>query len=108
MIAHDVLAEIKADPDCHDQTTWYCGTACCFAGHVIIEEYGKADNVSGMLGARIKHQNAPNDLKNRHGYVLVEDWATRILGLSEVKAQRLFYAGNMVEDLERLVNDYFG
>lgn len=92
-----VLAHIKAHPKTWNQEHWAwptpCGTAHCFAGHAVVR-------AGYHIVGQVAHHPTPGVPDEPARRV-----AKRILGLTDVEADRLFYCYNALEDLERIVEE---
>lgn len=96
---------IRDNPTEHDQGVFYrpsgCGTKACFAGHAILRTPGWRVSMRGPFGMALPV----------HALVRVTDWwvAGRIvLGLTVPEGDRLFDAGNTLEDLRHIIGDVYG
>lgn len=106
-----VLEHIHANPEEHDQNSWAvkkpsCGTTMCYAGttlhlagyRLLWEKIGE----SGELAAT----SAQNPQTGEVG--LIEDEASKLLGLTSWEANQLFYCWGDVAHLYEVVNRLTG
>lgn len=101
-LLEQTMRHIIDHPETHNQGIWVseCGTTACFAGwacllsemHSVI----KWKNFNG-IGDALWISNY--DTMNTY------DAATKILGLNGLEADRLFYTGNTVDDIQIIVKD---
>lgn len=95
-LAAEILAQIKADPESHDQELWgwatACGTTMCIAGwatylagksHFLVDEFARAHY--GVEEAHLSPIRSDNE------YKFIEDIAGTLLELSAEDALDLFY-----------------
>jgi hypothetical protein len=75
-----VMAHIEANPACHKQDTWHCGTSHCFGGWAQIMGGNKANDATVRRDARI------------------------FLGITEHEANKLFAASNTRPELRAMVD----
>lgn len=77
-----------------DQTSWACGTACCFAGKVVLEAGGT------FIFGDYLHANrcVLNGYEDR-----IEDAAIALLGIGDDDAEDLFSGGSDAYDIDRKV-----
>jgi hypothetical protein len=78
-----------------ERTGTACGTACCVAGRIVLEDGGKPNFWEG------RHTSRVPDGTETH----VEDYARQALGLSNSQASRLFEANNTLDDVLRIITD---
>jgi hypothetical protein len=104
--AEQVLAHIEANPEAHNQGTWWqefkgCGTAGCFAGwgvHLNIEGIQPLfDQLGNAQSFYVPGSNTP---------ILFEDAGMEVLGLTSERAEVLFDGYNSLEDLKLIVKCY--
>ena len=94
------LAYIEAHPDEHDQGTWRCGTAMCFAGHAAVLDGGVwAGPEHDELVAMREDPAEVRRLSSIGEVVHVEDRARRVLGLTGEEAYALFYRAATLDDV---------
>jgi len=104
-LAWAVLHHIERFPELWNQGTWHCGTQFCFAGHV-----------ANFTGARWVEDDEecvawePGDDPDEEwtGVTHCGDRAQRLLGLTNDRADFLFYARNKLPTLRKLVTKFFG
>jgi hypothetical protein len=93
----DVMHHIDTHPEEWDQTLWFCDTTACFAGHTAL--------ISGLhVNRRLSTVFAPEDRKWRRAASVAE----KLLGLDSCTADRLFCAGNTLDDLHQVVKELHG
>jgi hypothetical protein len=78
-----------------------CGTACCIAGKVAAEDGGKPRFPFGSI---VTGEVLMPDGTSHH----VRNYAKEALGLDEEQAERLFEAGNSLEDVLNLIAEFIG
>lgn len=59
-ILRDVANDIEAHPKKYDQSSW-CGTACCIAGHIVLNQGAK--RIKGF-GAHVLFENRERTVKH--------------------------------------------
>ncbi len=99
VLLKETYTYILEHPEEHNQRLWQtfgrdCGTAYCFAGmavHLAGLEMNRNDHVCGK-----EWENAPH----------INDVARKILGLEEDQAGQLFNAGNSIDDIRRLLENW--
>ena len=107
------LEHITAHPEEWDQTTWAterqgCGTAFCFAGHVVNSEGHEIVWESGgecdceWCGGTVSAEFCLVDGKPR----TISNVAMHALGLTRDQADTLFAGGNGLQVLYALANEY--
>lgn len=114
---HLIYKQIKADPDTWWQQAWAknfdksrsvghfvpegrCGTAYCFAGHVVVRAgYAIAWNAYGSSDLAVGEDGTTYAIN-----ALAED----ILGLEPDWADELFCASNDLEDIRRIITELTG
>lgn len=95
------LEHIKANPESWDQSSWFCGTAACFAGHACLLS---GDRPGPEIPFAFK--GAINDVITAEGVQkFTQDRAEELLGISQREADFLFYQDNRLGDLERMVDN---
>ncbi len=85
------LDTIKANPQHWDQQQWHCGTTHCFVGFAYLLHHN-------LPLTTTEHDLGIDILFRTRGE------ATILLGLAPYQANRLFSAGNTLEDLEHIVH----
>ncbi len=100
-LAQKALENIKADPKTFNQEMWAtktdCGTAYCFAGHVVHAAYPEA--VVKFYDDEPETNCFMLDGVSRRYKIE----ATELLKIDGYFANELFDVGNSIEDLERLL-----
>lgn len=99
------LNRIAQHPDEWQQSSWWCGTAGCFAAHGLIEAGYSIDELD--LLAKRSWQRRVRDTNE----VFISPIAIRaqeVMGLDEQEAAVLFDGDNNFEMLERMVYDIKG
>jgi hypothetical protein len=76
-----VMAHIEANPECHKQNSWHCGTSHCFGGWAQIMSGKNANDLTVRRDARV------------------------FLGLTFIEANDLFCAYNSRADLREMVDN---
>lgn len=104
-LAYRVLDHIDADPETWNQEWWFtvteCGTAACFAGWACTLSGDRPD-----IGKRGLYFST---VFTAHGlYADVAARACDLLGITAEDADDLFDPRNTREDLDRLVEKFFG
>lgn len=93
-----VLDKIKTEPETWDQSSWAyrtsCGTAFCFAGHVV--SMTMPDNAYFNFGIGVETDAVVIDGRR----LSIRDVAQHELGLDETDASALFSGGNTLETIE--------
>jgi hypothetical protein len=102
-----VLDHITMNPESHDQTKWAvrteCGTAGCFAGWAVMLDGGwELDWFDGNFVGQ--HTSFAKRTGHWAGD-LIHEAAREILELTPQEANVLFYAGNTIDDLGRMVKN---
>lgn len=116
-LAYAVLDHIAAHPARHAQNEWVsavgdgtgCGTVACFAGWAVVLAGGtlldgKRARLSIPGRTLLRYSDAHAVFDERH----VASAAMTALGLDRRQADLLFDEENTVEDLRRLVEQFFG
>lgn len=97
--AEDLKAQAGL-PSAWDQTVWSnsCGTACCIAGKVALEDGGKP------VAREYGQMKLVNEFRMPNGQeVEPEAYARRELGLTDDEAEALFESNNDLDRLRGLV-----
>lgn len=107
------LEHIENHPEEWNQESWMCGTTACFAGHAALLDGGEicVDSLDGWFVAR---DDDPRDalwtLADGRLKIHAEIRARHALALDNQQAERLFSAGNTLDDLRaevyRLLGDF--
>lgn len=101
-----VLQQIDAEPERWNQGWWSgpssCGTAYCFGGWAVALSGGvwTGDGYTDTLVPERGDSAYP-----MADYTYVEERATRLLGLTQREADRLFDSMNSREDLQEIVDE---
>ncbi len=126
-VLNEIMDFIEAHPDTWYQESWYqvvdpkdgtpdyykvieevedaneCNTAFCFAGHTAINQgFPFPKGNSGSWTRLVNGTSYSGDPMQYREYV--EDFATKILGLSSEQADHLFHQDNTKTDLRNMVN----
>jgi hypothetical protein len=95
------LTEAAAERGEWDQSDWFvkydCGTACCFAGNLLLHHGYQPEFLPDSAVAWTV--TTPDGLVE----VSAGNEARRLLGLNAVQAERLFHAQNSLADLRSIV-----
>jgi hypothetical protein len=94
------LARIEAEPEHWNQSWWRCGTSYCFGGWAAVLAGAKFRRPDENMSIELIPKYAWE--KNRP-YVVMHDRAQYILGLTNYEASELFFSGNSLADLKRIV-----
>jgi hypothetical protein len=90
-----------------DQTDWVttgvCGTTCCVAGWVALNNLPPGGRVADPTGMGPSEVHAPHTLP-----VSVASYARDLLGLDADSAGRLFYGGNDATDIRAIAEEIVG
>jgi hypothetical protein len=99
-------------PNEWNQTHWFqrrrgdadagCGTACCIAGKVAVEDGGKPQFL--FADSMVTGEVQMPDGALHH----VRDYAKEALGLTEKQSERLFGADNSLEDVLASIAEFIG
>lgn len=87
------LDKIKTDPASWNQREYFCGTSCCFAGHVCLLAGWKRYAETQLV---YKHDISPEH---------AADVAQKLLGITGWQAANLFHSNNSLEELECCVEN---
>jgi hypothetical protein len=74
-----------------------CGTACCIAGKIVIDDGWSVPSPYYGTGGSVVRKG------NRKEHVI--DVAAELLGISETNANALFYGSNTIYDLYRIASE---
>lgn len=86
-----------------DQGQWTCGTACCIAGGAAVVRGVKIRRINDGWGDDVRvRESASSD------WIRIENYAQRILGLTEFEASVLFDSCNGTDELRTYANEYAG
>lgn len=95
-----VLAKIDAEPETWDQSRFAvkteCGTACCIAGHIVLDSGGKLDLPGYMVG-----QDSPFT-DDGHS---ISRLAQTLVGITDKESNSLFDGDNDRDDIQRICED---
>jgi hypothetical protein len=113
-LAYLVLDYVTAHPELLDSSTW-CGTACCFAGHTVALIGGRIQAESVELSS-LPAEAVARIRDERPGWAdLADDRPTSVraaakaaLGLTNWQATNLFWGNNTLSTLTDLVASLFG
>lgn len=86
------LEHIKANPDEWDQSTWFCGTAACLAGHIVLRD--------GWEPIDYDHRNLAYHISKDGAVEEVDAVASRILGIMPIEGAVLWDSRNTLQSLE--------
>lgn len=86
------LEYIKAHPDEWDQSTWFCGTTACLAGHIaLLDGWEPTDDYQPGLGYHVINGDTVD---------AVDAVAADILGISRIEGGVLWDSRNTLAQLE--------
>jgi len=96
-LARRAIKNIEANPDTWEQDSWHCGTAYCFAGHV------------ALLAGATWADGTPDceyviTLGDKYAYARVNDYARRVLEITQNQACVLFCGENELDDLKQIID----
>jgi len=92
----------KPDGGEWNQGHYFCGTACCIAGKVVLMHgYEQTPLYSAWV---VWREGCPLEA-DYQGDVSVPHLAQELLGLSETRANELFSGGNTLDDVKRIAKD---
>lgn len=78
-----------------------CGTACCIAGKVALEDGGQPIWAKSLHGGLV--YSSMLDFPGRRTMVPADEYAEAALGLTATQADALFAPENDIDDLRRIV-----
>ena len=97
------LATIKANPEHWYQKNWHCNSSHCFAGFAELLSFGLPIYLNVAALKEDKRLYEPVNCRVGFNW-FTKGNATEALGLTEEDATLLFAGGNLLEDLESVVN----
>lgn len=84
---------------------WACKTEGCFAGHAALLS-GATFSFDRNFPGDLRHADESEVITPEGEKRAVDDYATEVLGLTHSQSSYLFYGGNSLTDLRRLVDSY--
>lgn len=97
----EVITQIKAHPELHDQEVFFaqteCGTAGCVAGWRVLLDGGEPHTYDNGTVSDL-YANLPGSVKP----IDIPEYAQRRFGLDNESADVLFAPGNTLADIERM------
>jgi hypothetical protein len=99
----------RGEPSEWDQGSWItrqrsvpCGTACCIAGKVALDD-GLEPRISGRSWEAVHDFDSTSTVLLDGERLSVPEYAQVALGLDRYQANELFAGGNTIEDLRRII-----